>query len=53
MVRNMQEKIKKKDYKPKLAVMPFSNMNNDEDSWFFSDGIVRRFNNRVLQGYEN
>ena len=34
------EKIKKESYKPKLAVMPFSNMNNDEDSGFLVDGIV-------------
>ncbi len=29
-----------KDYKPKIAVLPFSNMNNDEDSGFLVDGIV-------------
>ena len=29
-----------KDYKPKLAVLPFSNMNNDEEGGFLVDGIV-------------
>ena len=28
------------DYKPKIAVLPFSNMNNDEDGGFLVDGIV-------------
>ena len=31
---------KTKDYKPKIAVLPFSNMNNDEDSGFLVDGVV-------------
>ena len=34
------EKAKKESYKPKLAVMPFTNMNNDEDGGFLVDGIV-------------
>ena len=34
------EKEKAKNYKPKLAVLPFSNMNNDEDGGFLVDGIV-------------
>ncbi len=34
------ESDKNKDYKPKIAVLPFSNMNNDEDSGFLVDGIV-------------
>ena len=34
------EKAKKDSYKPKLAVMPFTNMNNDEDGGFLVDGIV-------------
>ncbi len=34
------EKTKKESYKPKLAVMPFTNMNNDEDGGFLVDGIV-------------
>ena len=29
------ENIKKKSYKPKLAVMPFVNINNDEDKIAF------------------
>jgi len=31
---------KEGNYKPKLAVMPFSNMNKDEDGGFLVDGIV-------------
>ena len=31
---------KDKDYKPKIAVLPFSNASNDEDSGFLVDGIV-------------
>jgi TolB-like protein len=34
------EKEKEGNYKPKLAVMPFSNMNKDEDGGFLVDGIV-------------
>jgi len=34
------EKEKEGSYKPKLAVMPFSNMNQDEDGGFLVDGIV-------------
>ena len=34
------ENEKAKNYKPKLAVMPFSNMNNDEDGGYLVDGIV-------------
>ena len=34
------EKEQEKNYKPKLAVMPFSNMNNDEEGGFLVDGIV-------------
>ena len=34
------EASKKKDYKPKIAVVPFSNMNNDEEGGFLVDGIV-------------
>ena len=34
------EKEKEGNYKPKLAVMPFSNMNQDEDGGFLVDGIV-------------
>ena len=34
------ENEKNKAYKPKIAVLPFSNMNNDEDSGFLVDGIV-------------
>ena len=29
-----------KSYKPKLAVLPFDNMNNDEDSGYLVDGVV-------------
>ena len=31
---------KKKSYKPKLAVMPFSNIKNDEEGSYLVDGIV-------------
>ena len=31
---------KDKDYKPKIAVLPFSNASNDEDGGFLVDGIV-------------
>ena len=34
------EKEKERNHKPKLAVMPFSNMNKDEDGGFLVDGIV-------------
>ena len=34
------ERTKKENDKPKLAVMPFTNMNNDEDGGFLVDGIV-------------
>ena len=34
------EKKEASNYKPKLAVMPFSNANNDEDSGYLVDGIV-------------
>jgi len=34
------EKEKESHYKPKLAVMPFSNMNKDEDGGYLVDGIV-------------
>jgi adenylate cyclase len=34
------EVSKNKDYKPKIAVLPFSNANNDEDGGFLVDGIV-------------
>ena len=34
------EKEKQRNHKPKLAVMPFSNMNKDEDGGFLVDGIV-------------
>ena len=30
----------KKSYKPKLAVLPFDNMNNDEDGGYLVDGVV-------------
>ena len=36
--KDAQEAVK--SYKPKLAVLPFDNMNNDEDSGFLVDGIV-------------
>lgn len=31
---------KNKDYKPRIAIIPFSNMNNDEEGGFLVDGIV-------------
>ena len=34
------EDIKRKNYKPKLAVMPFSNINNDDEASYLIDGIV-------------
>ena len=34
------ENIKRKSYKPKLAVMPFLNINNDEEGNYLVDGIV-------------
>ena len=36
--KDAQEKVK--SYKPKLAVLPFDNMNNDEDSGYLVDGVV-------------
>ncbi len=36
--KDAQEAIK--SYKPKLAVLPFDNMNNDEDSGYLVDGVV-------------
>ena len=36
--KNAQEAVK--SYKPKLAVLPFDNMNNDEDSGYLVDGVV-------------
>ena len=38
--KSYAEKEQQRNYKPKLAVMPFSNMNNDEDSGYLVDGIV-------------
>ena len=34
------EKEKESNYRPKLAVMPFSNMNKDEEGGYLVDGIV-------------
>ncbi len=34
------EKEKERNYRPKLAVMPFSNMNKDEEGGYLVDGIV-------------
>ncbi len=34
------KEIKRKNYKPKLAVMPFSNINNDDEGSYLVDGIV-------------
>ena len=34
------KEIKRKNYKPKLAVMPFSNINNDDEGSYLIDGIV-------------
>jgi TolB-like protein len=34
------EASQNKDYKPKIAIIPFSNMNNDEEGGFLVDGIV-------------
>ena len=36
--KDAQEAVK--SYKPKLAVLPFDNMNNDEDSGYLVDGVV-------------
>ena len=38
--KSYAEKKEAKNYKPKLAVMPFSNMNNDEDGGYLVDGVV-------------
>ena len=38
--RSYAEKKESTNYKPKLAVMPFSNMNNDEDGGYLVDGVV-------------
>ena len=38
--KSYAEKEQQRNYKPKLAVMPFSNMNNDEDGGYLVDGIV-------------
>ena len=38
MEKDAQEAIR--SYKPKLAVLPFDNMNNDEDSGYLVDGVV-------------
>ena len=38
--RSYAKKESEKNYKPKLAVMPFSNASNDEDSGYLVDGIV-------------
>ena len=38
--KSYAEKKESTNYKPKLAVMPFSNMNNDEDGGYLVDGVV-------------
>tara|TARA_B100000965_G_scaffold312702_1_gene272521 strand:- start:484 stop:2184 length:1701 start_codon:yes stop_codon:yes gene_type:complete len=38
--KSYAEKKEATNYKPKLAVMPFSNMNNDEDGGYLVDGVV-------------
>ncbi len=38
--KSYAKKEQEKNYKPKLAVMPFSNMNNDEEGGYLVDGIV-------------
>lgn len=38
--KSYAEKKETTNYKPKLAVMPFSNMNNDEDGGYLVDGVV-------------
>ena len=38
--KSYAKKESEKNYKPKLAVMPFSNASNDEDSGYLVDGIV-------------
>jgi Predicted integral membrane protein len=38
--KDIQDYESRKNYKPKLAVLPFDNMNNDEDSGYLVDGVV-------------
>ena len=40
ILRTDSKENQEKDYKPKIAVLPFSNMNNDEEGGFLVDGIV-------------
>ena len=37
---SLEAGVSNKDYKPKIAIIPFSNMNNDEEGGFLVDGIV-------------